>query len=198
MLPPHLEIGVSLRPQTVQFCCPLILVLPAVGHGGLPLVHLLLLPIHLVRNFRPYDLLLYSTKCYCRMEADPSSPSRSKRCVCVCRRYCNGQPRLLSESTFYRHLANAKEDESINIKAARGMSIDAARLLVSNTATVNHASLNSKAGPSSHKISRTVQRTATLQGLAKRAREAPDAQWRVGKRKCAKHKENRPPKYVLC
>ena len=70
--------------------------------------------------------------------------------------YCNSQPCLLPEATFYRDLGDANEDESTKIKAARGISIDAARLLISKTAAVNL-----EAGPSTHTISRMVQRMAT-------------------------------------
>ncbi|KAF8440775.1 hypothetical protein L210DRAFT_3645026 [Boletus edulis BED1] len=97
------------------------------------------------------------------------------------------------------HLSAADEDERTRIQVVKAMSLEAARKIVFNSVAANPAnpSLPSAPGPSSKANLPSVQRTATLQGLAKRAREAPDAQQRVGKRKCARNKENMPPEVQL-
>ena len=128
------------------------------------------------------------------MDPGPSGSSSrtvAKQFVCVCHRYCNGQPRLLSEATFYRHLAEAEQDEYHTIEAVKAVSLDAAHMMLArrNTSSDHNNQSVNEAGPS-RGISLSARRTATLRGLAKRAREDPDSQRRAGKRKCARNKEN--------
>lgn len=137
-----------------------------------------------------------------------AGPSNSDRLVCICRQYCHGQPRLVSEATFYRHLANAVDSsERIQIQAVRGMTLDAARIhLQSNPPS--HASVNQNQFSQPQADSATFQRTSetagggpgpyrslnllrkeSLRALQKRAREAADELVdRKGKRKHARNR----------
>ena len=128
---------------------------------------------------------------YFRMQAGPLD---ARHRVCVCRKHCNGQPHILPLTTYYRHLADADEDKQTRIRAASMMSLDAAHLVVSNTPNLASTQSNAlpAAGLGSSMMSRSAQRMAALQGLAKRAREASDSQRRIGKRRCACNKENVP------
>ena len=131
------------------------------------------------------------------MEPGPSGLSghtAAKQLVCMCHRYCKGQPRLLSETTFYRHLSEVEEDERHKLEAIKAASLDAARMILTSRGSLDNRAEQStiEAGPSKG-TSLTARRTASLQILAKRAREDPDSQRRVGKRKCARNKENVGP-----
>lgn len=98
---------------------------------------------------------------------------------------------MLSETTFYRHLAAADEDERTRIMAVKAMSLEAAHKVVFKPIATNQPS-NATSSTSASIPSSAVRKT-TLQGLLKRAREDPDAQRKVGRRKCARNKENVPP-----
>ena len=135
-----------------------------------------------------------------RMDPGPSRLSNhgvNKQFVCVCRQYCGGQPRLLSEAAFYRHLAEAAEDEHHLIEAVKASSVEAASMILSNRNSSNtrdQAAIVNEAGPSrGTQICPSARRIATLQVLTKRAREDPDSQKRAGKRKCARNNGNLHP-----
>lgn len=128
------------------------------------------------------------------MDPGPSEPSdtRGNQRVCVCRKYCDGQPRLLSKTTFYRHLAEAEQDEQNRLHSIKMKTLEAAHAsLVHEHVRLPLGNGPQQAGPS-RGISRSAQRAETQRALAKRARELPDSQRRVGKRKCARVKENLP------
>ena len=76
----------------------------------------------------------------------------------------------MSEATFYRHLAEAEQDEYHMIEAVKAASLDAARMILAcrNTSNDPPNQSVSEAGPS-RGISLSACRTAALQGLAKRA-----------------------------
>ena len=123
-----------------------------------------------------------------------AGPPDARHQVCVCHKHCNGRPCILPSMTYYRHLADADEDEQTRIRAASMMSLDAAHLVVSNTPNLTSTQSNAlpAAGSGSSMMSQSAQRMAALQGLAKRAHEASDSQRRIGKRRCARNKENVP------
>ena len=128
---------------------------------------------------------------------NPSSQASSKQLVCACRQYCEGKPRLLSEATFYRHLAEAEQDEKRKLEAIKFASLDAARMVLANRPSLqNHPGSPPDAAGLSRGMSASARQTATLQALAKRSRDDPDSQRRAGKRKCARNKENIDPSNV--
>ena len=62
---------------------------------------------------------------------DPSgsssaSSTSNKKSVCTCRKHCNAQLRLLLDTTFYRHLAEAEEDECNKMMLLKPLSLNAA------------------------------------------------------------------------
>ena len=139
------------------------------------------------------------------MDPGPSNWSShsltTKQLVCVCRQYCQGQPRLVSEATFYRHLAEAEEDEYHLLQATKASSVEAASMILSNRSLSNKGDGSPDEsgpgpGPSNLRgICPSARHIATLQVLSKRAREDPDSQTRkhAGKRKCAQNNGDPPP-----
>ena len=87
------------------------------------------------------------------MDPGPSGSSTrsvAKQVVCVCRQYCKGQARLLSQVTFYHHLAEAEQDEYHTVEAVKAVSLDAARMILAcrNTSNDPPNQSVSKASPS--------------------------------------------------
>ena len=50
-----------------------------------------------------------------------ASSQAEKQLVYTCQKYCNAQPRLLAERTFYRHLAEAQDNKHIKIIALKAV-----------------------------------------------------------------------------
>jgi len=123
-----------------------------------------------------------------RMDSNPSQDD--KQSICICRKYCNGQPRLLPERTFYRHLAEAPVEEKPGIVAVKAISLDGARaILVHRGSPYSQQDQIQSPAPAQ---SQSVRRTKTERALAKRARETPDSDGysRIGKRKSARTQTN--------
>ena len=105
-----------------------------------------------------------------------------KRCLCICQKYCNSRPHIISEASFYRHLNEVERDsdEYRKILTFKTLSIEAA-----NTLLARNIVLEQQAGPSTAlRVSQHARRLETQRAIAKRAREQPDP--RAGKRKCTR------------
>ena len=123
-----------------------------------------------------------------------STQASSKQLVCACWQYCEGKPCLLSEATFYCHLAEAEQDEKCKLKAIKFASLNAARMILANRPSLqNHPGLPSDAPGLSRGMSAGAHWTTTLQALAKRSQDDPDSQRHAGKHKCAHNKKNIDP-----
>ena len=124
---------------------------------------------------------------------DPSgssstSSTSNKKSVCTCRKHCNAQPRLLSDTTFYRHLAEAEEDERNRMMLFKPLPLDAAHRAMASRGLEAEEDPPEQAGPSTG-MSQYARRLETQRALSKRAREMPGALHRAGKRKCARTKQ---------
>ena len=60
-----------------------------------------------------------------------ATSSKSQKWVCACHRYCNGNPRIVSKSVYYRHFADTNEEDHSRIKASKALSLDAVTLMIS-------------------------------------------------------------------
>ena len=169
--------------------------LTSTTHAGLQLSLQLQCPfLEHFSDHRTFRLRDSRTHLPSSMDPGPSEPSdtRGNQRVCVCRKYCDGQPRLLSKTTFYRHLAEAEQDEQNRLHSIKMKTLEAAHAsLVHEHVRLPLGNGPQQAGPS-RGISRSAQRVETQHALAKRARELPDSQRHVGKRKCTRVKENLP------
>ena len=85
------------------------------------------------------------------------SSDRVHQLVCMCQKYCKGQPRLVSKVTFYRHYAEARDKEQSQLDymkmktledAHASLACEAIRLLLNDR--------HQEAGPS-HRVSRGSQ-----------------------------------------
>jgi hypothetical protein len=113
------------------------------------------------------------------MDPEASSSSRtSKQCICICQKYCNAQPRLLSDTTFYQHLAEAEQDERNGMLLFKPLPLDSARHAMDSLEAEEDPP--EQAGPSMG-TSQYARRVKTERALSKRARETPNALHCVGK-----------------
>jgi hypothetical protein len=98
---------------------------------------------------------------------NPSSSSQiDKHWMCSCRKYCNEEPRLLPERTFYRHLSEARGEEQLKIVALKAMSLDAACDVLAHRKLVSQSqpdpNQQAKAGPSTGLLlARSIHRAET-------------------------------------
>ncbi|KAF8558285.1 hypothetical protein OG21DRAFT_1494075 [Imleria badia] len=111
------------------------------------------------------------------------------------------QPHLLSDTTFYRHLAEAEQDERNRVLLFKPLPLDSARRATDSRDLEAEEDPSEQAGPSTGTF-QYARRVKTERALLKRARETPDALHRVGKRKCARTvqvpervKRETPPRY---
>jgi hypothetical protein len=86
--------------------------------------------------------------------------------MCSCRKYCNEEPRLLPERTFYRHLSEARGEEQLKIVALKAMSLDAACDVLAHRKLVSQSqpdpNQQAKAGPSTGLLlARSIHRAET-------------------------------------
>ena len=124
---------------------------------------------------------------------ETSDSSNTKRFVCNCNQHCRGQPRFVSQATFYRHLANAEGRERDTLKKIKTAgSLDAARTVLANAASFNDHWQRFREQPDdqprpSRPVCASARRAETIRAMVKRAREA-EPNPRRGKRKCARNK----------
>ena len=110
------------------------------------------------------------------MDPGPSSSSGvNKQWVCVCRRYCGGQPHLLPKVTFYWHLNAVEEDEYHKIIALRAVMLEAAHTMLAYSRNPLGDNLPVESGPSTG-ISPAAHQAAIQQALVKGAWESPESQ----------------------
>ena len=128
-------------------------------------------------------------------DMETSDSSNTKRFVCNCNQHCRGQPRFVSQATFYRHLANAEGRERDTLKKIKTAgSLDAARTVLANAASFNDHWQRFREQPDdqprpSRPVCASARRAETIRAMVKRAREA-EPNPRRGKRKCARNKNN--------
>ena len=84
---------------------------------------------------------------------DPSGSSSAlstsnKKSVCTCRKHCNAQLRLLLDTTFYRHLAEAEEDEHNKMMLLKPLPLNAAHCAMASRDLEAKEDPPEQAGPS--------------------------------------------------
>ena len=127
------------------------------------------------------------------MESEPGKAS--KQLLCTCQRHCAGKPRLLAEATFYRHFAEADNDEKPKLKITKFSTLDSARIVLANRLRSSSNRMQLESPPQQPEVGTFTgtRRAEKLRALVKRARAGSEPQHRAGKRKCAHNKENIDP-----
>lgn len=125
------------------------------------------------------------------MNSNPQTSSRiEKEWVCSCQKYCNAEPRVVLERTFYRHLAEAQDEEQPKILALKAMTLEAARAVLVHRQSASHSQESNLVEPQPSAVlsgpASGLRRAETQRALRKRARETPDELSRVGRRKSAR------------